>query len=246
MTALDAALALAQRHHPAVRVGEHLNLDVARTLEVLLDVDVARSERSQRLTLRSLEGGFELRGLVHQTHPLAATPGHSLQQHRKAEPRGLVAGPLRVRNGLGRTGHNRHPGGLHAAPRLRLVPHRHDRGGRGPDEHEARAGDGIGERRPLRKESVSRMDRLATGGPRGFDQPAHVQVRIDRRRGPDRHRELRRAHVRREAISLGVDRDRLEPLLVAGADDAEGDLAAVRDENAGDGRHQASDIGADV
>src|SRR5204862_4306899 len=38
MAALNAALALAQRDHPAPMVGENLDLDVPRALEILLDV----------------------------------------------------------------------------------------------------------------------------------------------------------------------------------------------------------------
>ena len=39
------------------------------------------------------------------------------------------------------------------------------------------------------------------------------------------------AHVQRVAVGLGVDRDRADPHLVAGADDAHRDLAAVGDED---------------
>src|SRR5205085_9093420 len=60
MTPLDAALALAQRHDPAERIGEHLNLDVAWPLEVLLEVHLSRPERLLRLALRCLERRLEL------------------------------------------------------------------------------------------------------------------------------------------------------------------------------------------
>src|SRR2546430_15859357 len=44
------------------------------------------------------------------------------------------------------------------------------------------------------------------------------------------------AHMGRQPIDSRIDRHRLEALLVAGADDAQGDLAAVGDQYAPDGR----------
>ena len=55
MAALDRALALAEVHDGAVVIAEHLELDVARALDVLLDVDVADAERRLGLALRGLE-----------------------------------------------------------------------------------------------------------------------------------------------------------------------------------------------
>ena len=52
---LDRALALAEVDHRAVMIAEHLELDVARVLDVLLDVDVADAERRFRLALRGLQ-----------------------------------------------------------------------------------------------------------------------------------------------------------------------------------------------
>ena len=55
MAALDRAFALAEVDHRAVVIAEHLELDVARVLDVLLDVDVADAEGGFRLALRGLE-----------------------------------------------------------------------------------------------------------------------------------------------------------------------------------------------
>ena len=52
MPALDRALALAEMHDVAVMIAEHLELDVARRLQVLLDVDVADAERRFGFALR--------------------------------------------------------------------------------------------------------------------------------------------------------------------------------------------------
>ena len=55
VAALDRAVALAEVDHVAVRVGEHLHLDVPRVLEVPLDVDGRVGEVRLPLPLRGLE-----------------------------------------------------------------------------------------------------------------------------------------------------------------------------------------------
>ena len=57
---LDRAVALAEVDHVAVRVGEHLHLDVPRILEVALDVDAAVGEVLLALALGRLEGTLRL------------------------------------------------------------------------------------------------------------------------------------------------------------------------------------------
>ena len=60
VAALDRAVALAERDDVAVRVGEDLDLDVARALEVALAEDRVVAERRARLAPRSVERVREL------------------------------------------------------------------------------------------------------------------------------------------------------------------------------------------
>src|SRR5690606_4900905 len=60
MATLDRALALAEVDHVAVRIRQDLDLDVARALEVLLDVDRVVPEGGTRLVARGLEGAGQL------------------------------------------------------------------------------------------------------------------------------------------------------------------------------------------
>ena len=82
MAALDRALALAEMHDGAVMIAEDLELDVARPLDVLLDVDVADAERRLRLALRRLERLAELAGLADDAHAAAAAAGDGLDDDR--------------------------------------------------------------------------------------------------------------------------------------------------------------------
>ena len=62
VTALHRAVALEQVHAAAVRVGEHLDLDVARTRDVLLDQHLVVAEARRRFALARGERLGELAG----------------------------------------------------------------------------------------------------------------------------------------------------------------------------------------
>ena len=85
MPPLDRAVALAEVDDVAVRVGEHLHLDVARILEVALDVDGGVGEVLLALALRRLERALDLVRLADDLHPLAAAAGGRLQDQRVAD-----------------------------------------------------------------------------------------------------------------------------------------------------------------
>ena len=67
MAALDRALALAEVHDVAVVVAEDLELDVARVLEILLDVDVAVAEGGLGLALRGAQQRAAARSALRTT-----------------------------------------------------------------------------------------------------------------------------------------------------------------------------------
>ena len=135
VAALDRALALAESEHAAVLVAEHLDLDMPRGDERLLEVERPVREGCFRLDARGRVGGLELVRPVHEPHPLAAAARDGLQQHGEAE---LARGRPHLgerRAALG-AGHERHVGGLHLRLRLRLVAHplHHVRAGADEDE----------------------------------------------------------------------------------------------------------------
>ena len=75
------------------------------------------------------------------------------------------------------------------------------------------------------------MNRVGAGDLGGRDEARNVEVGLARRRRPDADVVVGEAHVQRFAVGLGVDGDRLHAELAARADDAQRDLAAVRDED---------------
>ena len=70
---------------------------------------------------------------------------------------------------------------------------------------------------------------LRTRGDR--EDPRGVQVALGRRGRSDRVGLVRGAHVKGLTVDVAVDGDRPDAEVAAGADDAERDLAAVRDED---------------
>ena len=75
------------------------------------------------------------------------------------------------------------------------------------------------------------MDRVGAGDLGGADDRRHAQIAVGAARRADADVLVGEADVQRVLVGLGVDGDGLDAELAAGADDAQGDLAAVGDED---------------
>src|SRR5262252_5582203 len=94
VAALHRAVALEQVHAVASAVGEHLDLDMARALEVALDQHAVIPERRFRFAPARGQRRVELARRGDSAHALAAAAGRSLDHHRIAYARGLRAQDL--------------------------------------------------------------------------------------------------------------------------------------------------------
>ncbi len=234
MAALHRAVALEQVHHVAVAVAEHLDLDVARALDILLHQHVCVAERRLRLTLAAGQRLGEGRAVVHAAHALATAAGAGLDQHRVADAVGLLAqefGDLLV--AVVARG-QRHAGLLHQRLGRALVAHRADRRSGGANEDDAGLGAGLRETGVLREEAVAGMDRLRAGAAGGGQDGVATQVALTRRRRADRNGLVGQAHVARVAVGVGVHRHGGDAQALAGSDDAAGDFATVGDQDLGE------------
>ena len=232
MATLDRALALAEGQHAALRVGKHLDLDVPRGRDRLLDVEAGVSEGRLGLGGGRPERALELVLGVDDPHPLATAACRSLEQHGISEL-GSHRARLRGPNSLLASRHERNVRALHLRLRLHLVAHpgHHLRGRSDEDELVVLAGRDKG--RVLGQEPVAGVDRLAAGCRRGGDHGRDVQVTLRRRRRPDGDGAVGEADVHRLLVGGRVDRDGLDLELVQRADHADCDLGAVRYEDAG-------------
>jgi len=201
-----------------------------------------RSRYFSTYALRRLEGGLDLSCFADEPHPFAAATGDGLEEHRVTEALRFALRLHMVGHRPCRARHDRHAGGLHAAACFGLVAHRADGGGGRTDERQPCLRDGFGERGALGEEAVPRVNGLAVRGARRLQEFGDVEIRFGGRRGTDRDGAVGGAHVGREPVGVGVHGHRLESFLVAGPDDPQGDLTAVRDEDAREGSHQTSHI----
>ena len=166
---LQRAVAFTQVADVAEAVGDHLQLDVPRGLQVALHVDGVVAERRLGLPTgggdRLVEVGFGL-GDLHAA-PAAACRG--LDQHREADVLGRLEGLF-----LG--GHRPVGAGDHGDAGVLdhlfggdLVAHHLDVLGLGTDEGEAVGADDLGEPGVFRQEAVARVDALRAGDLGGGD-----------------------------------------------------------------------------
>ena len=162
---LDRAVALAEVDHVAVGVGQHLDLDVARVLQIPLHVHAVVGEELLSLPRRALEGLLEVIGAHRHPEPLAAAAPSRLAGDRIAGILGLLPSRLDVLGRRRRPGHDRHPGLSHDLPSPSLGPHSLDRLRRRTDEDDPGLGAGLGEVDVLGQEPVARVDRLRAPPP---------------------------------------------------------------------------------
>ncbi len=92
-------------HHIAVRIGQHLHLDMARLLEIFLHIDVGIAERRLGFRTGQAEGFLQLFRIAGMLHALAAAAGGGLDQHRIADAGGFLERLLLAVDTAGRTGH---------------------------------------------------------------------------------------------------------------------------------------------
>ena len=75
------------------------------------------------------------------------------------------------------------------------------------------------------------MNRLRAGDERRAQDASGVQIALRRARGTDAVGFVGKHGVQAAAVGFGINRDRGDAHLLAGADDAHRDLAAVRDQD---------------
>ena len=213
MPALDRALALAEREHAAVPVAEHLDLDVARRHDRLLEVDAAVAERRVRLGRGASRRPPRAPRARHEPHALPTAAGRRLQQHRVADPVGDRCARRLVRPTRG-AAHHRHAGRAPSRLRLHLVAHALHHVRIGPMKTRSLSAHARDERGVLGEEAVAGVDGLAAGRLGGRDDARDREVALRCRRRADADRAVREAHVERVAVGGRVDGDGLDAELV--------------------------------
>ena len=229
VAALERTIALSDVEYGAVLVGENLQFDVLRIIQVALGVDRRVLEVCFRFAARRFERRFKLGVVVRDLQSLAAAAARSLKRERVAVTSCRAARVFEIFDRREAAGNDRHVGFLHRGPRTQLVPHRIDRVGVRPDPRQPGFDHASRERRVLGEEAVPGVNRLGAGAPRDLDEFVDVKVTERRRSRPDQVGFVGHAHVERVAIGFGVDRNGCNVHLACGSNDTDRDLAAVGD-----------------
>ena len=167
-----------------------------------------------------------VRGL-RDLHAASAAAGGRLHQHGKADLLGdrhrVVVGADRA-VGAGHHGNAELLGGLLG---LDLVAHQADVLGLGADEMQIVLGEDFGEAGVLRQEAVAGMHGVGAGDLAGREQRGNVEIAVLGRRRPDADALVGKAHMHGVGVGGGMHGDGRDAELLAGAQHAQGDLAAI-------------------
>ncbi len=238
MATLDRAISLPQRDDLARGVAQQLHFDVPSRSDLALEIDGAIAECRARLA-RCGDQGRRKVAKRSSTRRMPRPPPPAAALTRSGKPTASAAADDPVEGvgtvdgrGIERTRDDRHLGRNRSASCRQLVAECLDRVGARSDEHESRLDHGASERRALRQESVSRMDRFGAGRERRLDDQVGAEVTLPCRRRAQTHRLVGGYDVRGIDVGVGVHGDRLDAKVATGADDAQGDLTAVGDEDA--------------
>ena len=180
IAALDRAFALAEMDDVAVLVAEHLNLDMARLLDIFLDEHAVVAEARLGLRLRRVEAFLHLFAAIGDAHALAAAAGRRLDHHRIADLVGDLGRLLGVLDHAEMAGHGRDLRLGGELLRLDLVAHRLDGLDVRADENDAGLCERAGEGGVLRKEAVAGMDGVGAGLLGGGDDLVDVEIGLAR------------------------------------------------------------------
>jgi hypothetical protein len=230
VAALQRAVARADHHHVAVRVGEHLRLDVPRPVQVALDEAFAPAERGDRLPGRRLEQRGDLLQRAGHLQAAPTATERRLDRHRQAVLAGERHDLVRVGRRIGRAGHQRRARPLRDVPGGDLVAQVADRRRGRADPDQPRILYGLRELGVLRQEAVAGVHRVGATAGRDVEQLVDAQVGVGGGLTAQRVRLVGQPRGQRVAVRVGVDGDAGEAGILAGPDDPDGDLTTVRDQ----------------
>ena len=244
VAALQGAVAGRDDNHSAVRVGQALGFHVPRLVQVALDEALAAAECTDSLADRRL---IQFRDLRKRAGDLQATPA-AAERRLDGDGQAVLLGECDdircAGHGIGGARDQRRAGPLGDLPGGDLVTEIADGLRRRPDPGQASVENGLGEVGVLRQEPVTRVDCVRTGLRGGCQDLAYIQVASGRGIAAERERLVGGPDIRRVPVRVGVDRDAADSGVAAGPGDADRDLAAVGDEDLGQGHARSTSVPA--
>jgi hypothetical protein len=229
---LHRAVPIAEVDH-VLPVAQQLHLDVPRGGDVPLQVHPRIGEGRLRLGASHRDRLGEPARIADHPQPPPAAASRRLDQDRIPDPlsqpgrvRG-VAQPSLIRRADQPARQHRESRRHRVVPRRELVPGRLEHVRARPDEHDARRLARPREPRVLRQEAVARVDRIRSGRVRGRDDRLHIEITLGRAHGPDPDCAVGQPGRYRVRVSVRDRQHGLDAEPLAGAQHADGDLAAI-------------------
>ena len=175
--------------------------------------------------------GFQFRCVAYHPHAASAAAGRCFDDDGIADLSASSSASSVDLNDSLRSGQNRHAGGLHRLAGELLQAHGADHFRLGADELDAGGFADFGEVGVLAEKAVAGVNGFDVGDLRRADDRRDIQIAARALGRPDADRLVGEAHVQRIAVGFGIHGDRPDAEIPAGADDAEGDLAAIGDQD---------------
>src|SRR5580700_10825528 len=231
MAALQRTFALAEMNHVAVFIAENLKLDVARMLDELFHVHIGTAEGLLGFGARGLKHGDEFAAMAHDAHAAASAAFGRLDHYRVADFGGDLLGAFFVGHHAGAAGDYGEASFLHGFPGFIFFAHQANSVGRRSDESDVGGFAHFGKVGVLGKETVAGVNRVHIRDFSGADDLRDVQIAFAAARRPDADGFIGEANVQGIAVGFGVDCDGLDAQFPAGGKDAQGDFAAIGNQN---------------
>ena len=218
-------------HDTAVLVTKDLKFNVVRVNDKFLDVN---------RTVSKCLLGFHAGGVVslHQTafvagnaHATTATTGDGFDHYWKTNFAGDAEG---LGFGIDRavaTRRDRHTSLAGAVAGGIFVTHKANRLRRGTNKLDVATGANFGEVRVLRQKSISRVDRIGIANLRSADDAVDFEITFRTHSRPNANSLVGELHMEAVDVGLRVNSNRLDTQFPTGADNTEGDFAAIGDQD---------------
>ena len=219
--ALGAAITLSQVDSVPVLIEQHLDLDMASSLQITLEHEPIIGESALRLATCRDQRVHDLRRGGDAVDALAATTARRLDEQRIADPLRLCRkdGVVLLVAVVAR--HDRNPEARRATPRRGLVRHGGHGASRRSHPGQPRVLRGFREGGVLGEEPIAGMYGIGSGRQRSCDEGRAVEVRADRKR---------RVHAAWRQVAGGLHANGSDAEPARRACHATDDLAAVGDQ----------------
>ena len=170
---------------------------------------------------------------MHDLHATAATTKGGLDGHGPADGISKFDDLVRALESLGTTRNTRDPGLFGGEARGNLVTHDFNRRGRRSNEGHPTLGDSARKVRVLGEEAVAGVDGIGATSRNDVQDGLGVEVALRGALASEGVSLVGEAHVQRVTVEFGVHRHGGDAHFSTRADDADGNLSAVSDQNLG-------------